>query len=479
MLFALGVAGQTAAGQVPGGSETAEYVRVLDRKGKPALGLSAADFTAALDGKPVEIRQARPLDRSGGDGSAAGLRFVICLDADLTVREAFRTRRALLDLVPRIDLGRDSAAVYSNRALSGFTQDPKRLRGLIDYFGEEIDRMGFGRAAPAESRWKMSWPVTPPTAAEAEASLEELAARGNQGRLNSVLTALRNLEGWKILLYFGRDIPYRSDELEYHDPRFAARALSDAGFTVFAFNPSGREDSGMRRLRQWAEGTGGSAWTVSGDLRPALRKWPENLTHAYRLTLLEPFPRDCRWSDLKIDVARPGLRVFHGAGFFATRDAPVDLEQRTLWTVAAAPERFQDLPLEVKADIETTPVTPERPPRPSAVRVTVRFPFAATRDHDTETQNSRSGEFQQRIYFFIGVYDRHGKLLGRFEDPLLLGRDRVSLEGSAAELARLDETILLDRFETPASLQTIVVIGQNRRIATRSLVFGTDEFPGR
>lgn len=451
------------------GSERSVYVQVRDAAGQPLKGLAADDFQITLDGSQAPLLAVEELDRSNPNttGANAALHLVFYVSDKLSVGEKFRARRAVSALVEKLDLKRDSAAVYSNGALSGFTQDRRRLGDLSGFFGEEVDRYQFGFPPRPQVHWRDRWPSLAPGALPGEKQIvDELrlaTSRGIRGRLSETLALLRPMTGWKVLFYFGTDIPYRDDELERHDPRFAARILVDGGFTIFAFNPSGADDKGTERLSAWAGETGGRAVSRSGDLRQTVTAAWSGLTHVYRLVYLSSGAADCHWHSLQVAVATPDAAVSHGGGFFSTVNGALSLTERTFLTVALQPARFVDFPVEVAAAVEPIDSPSGETAATRTVKVALRFPFSVAAPEG----NSLGPEerFHQRFLFFLGVYDSQGSLLGHFSSPAFFDLDSEQLSKALAELARLDQEIEIDRSGSPAWLAAIVVAGRNERIS--------------
>ncbi len=452
----------------PSGSELGVYVQVHDAKGEPIQGLAATDFQVTVDGRQAPLLGVEEMDRSDPTTEAnAALHMVFYVSDKLSAGEKFRARRAVAALVAKMDLKRDSAAVYCNGALSGFTRDPRRLVDLARFFGEDVDRYQFGFPPPPPVHWRDQWPsMVPgvlPGGAQVADDLKLLTKRGVRSRLSEALSLFKPMTGWKALFYFGTDLPYRDDELERHDPRFAARILADAGFAVFAFNPSGADDKGTERLSAWAEETGGRAVTQSGDLRQAVAAAWSGLNHVYRVTYMSLGAADCRWHTLQVAVSKPEAAASHGGGFFSTVNGTLSLTERTFLTVALQPARFVDFPVEVAAAVEPTDSTSGETAAPRKVRVALRFPFSVSAPQGNSLEPEE--RFHQRFLFFLGVYDGQGSLLGHFASPAFFDLDSEQLSKSLAELARLDQEIEIDRSAAPAWLAAIVVVGRNERIA--------------
>ncbi len=457
-------------------SEPGLYVQVRDGGGKPVRGLGADDFHVSIDGSRTAVLDFEELDRSdpGVGGVNASLHLVLYVSDKLAVGEKFRARRAVRALVDRLDLGRDSAAVYSYGALSGFTQDRRRLRDLAAFFAEDVDRYQFGSPPQPPVRWRENWPrVTrgvSPDQDQIANQLRILSSRGVRGRLSEAVTPFKSMTGWKVLFYFGTDIPYREDELERHDPRYAGRILGDAGFTVFAFNPSGARDKGSERLSTWTEETGGRTVSQAGDLRQIVTETLTGLNHVYRLDYLSAGV-DCRWHDLLVNVDRPDLTLSHGRGFFGTVGDALGFTERTFLTVALNPAAFADFPIDLSAAMQTLGPGEAEIAANRVVKISIRFPFSAAAP---EADQPGPGErFHQRVAFFLGVYDNQDSLLGYFSSPAFFDLDGKELSKALSELARLDQDIEIDRSSSPAWLAAIVVAGRNERISAVRF-----DFPG-
>lgn len=351
-----------------------------DKQGRPVVDLEAEDLVLSDGGRPERIdsftTQPLPsaavtalpagtytnrLDRlTGGSASVTAILFD-GLNTPLA-RQSY-ARQQVLAFLRQVEPG-DAMALYTlGRGLSvlqDLTRDPRPLvRALEQYRGELSAVTGAAPLDTAGIRLEPfgSW------LDELETNLIEHYAKDRALRTLRSLVAIANhlekIPGRKNLVWvsgsfpvwIGRDrvrVPERPRPGEqdlWPEIDRAARALNSANLAVYPVDARGlmspldyapqqasisremqlADRSGFAAMDSLAERTGGEAFYNDNDLARAFRRAAGDSRVAYRLGYQ---PSHDEWNgkfrEIRIGVARPGVRLRYRRGYFAQPDAPAD-----------------------------------------------------------------------------------------------------------------------------------------------------------
>ena len=320
-------------------------VVVLDRKGQPVRGLTAADFTILEDGQPQKIAAIEEIVVPGSTAPEVewmrtvapdvrtnnipldGRLIVMVMDDAMTrdpqlVEPARRIGRTVINSMGPADL---AAVVYTaqNQHSQDFTSDRSRLLSAVE-------RMRSGLAPGAGDTLGM------------EPTLRSYSI----GTLAKASEYLRAIEGRrKILVYVSVGVPIDWEDITApvtnlgekgvtvgdkegmrdlgQDLRDALHEAALSNVAVYALSPRGLtfEDFRLERefLQTMAENTGGFA-VVNTNAPEARVGEVFAASAAYYLLAYEiQKPDDGRYRRLEVKVKRPDVAVQARKGFFATQ----------------------------------------------------------------------------------------------------------------------------------------------------------------
>jgi len=271
------------------------YVTVRDRSGKLVQGLEKSDFSVLENGKPQQITHFSSERRR--------LIVALVLDASLSMkgeriesaREAaarFLEKLAPEDRAMAFSFNNDVRLVHEETsdfaALASSLSSCEAVGGtaLYDALYRVADRL-----APLEGRKVVV--LLSDGRDEAESGLEP-------GSLHTLEEALDRTLRSEVILYavgIGKGL---DKEMDF----YGRRSLSSI-------------------LDQISSGTGGRAIFLKhpGQLREAFEDIGEELRRQYSLAYTSSAPRhDGSWRELKVSVARPGLKAITRTGYYVPRD---------------------------------------------------------------------------------------------------------------------------------------------------------------
>ncbi len=455
-------------------------------------------------------------DRSEVQGSVPEKRFLVLhfsstLDPFVNSFGLYRAKRAARELVGRLDEQHDFVAVSWQYRLSEFTSNRERALSLIEEArprsfaverpvdptseGSSLEDLGLTGPDPVELRPVSRLTLDPLDSYEER--LEEVADLMETGSFEGysrTLARLNLLQGRKVLVFFGLgqenpDFGLGRGARRY-DPIRVARAFNDAGFSVFALNPNGitasafpglpgpaagvttpggrlalaarlsfagREWVRNSYLNIWSEATGGFAFTTN-DLSMWVQRALERSGSYYLLSFaVPPEGLDGKYHPLAVKVSNPNWRVLHRGGYYATVSAPHELEQRTLMTGLIFPERFNEFPLTLEAQLADS----------AELQVFLSFPF----ENIPLSTSSASGKARQRIRVFLVASDGSGRVLGSREDTFHLEIDLGELQDFRVRNAEIERSIRLTGL--PRNLKAVVIVGENEQVSATAVNLGS------
>ncbi|MFQ5738523.1 MAG: VWA domain-containing protein [Acidobacteriota bacterium] len=467
--------------------------------------LAAAGVEAVAGGADLEQRERRYI--------------VLRFDALLGSRALQRAQQAARKVLEEMDGSRDWLAVSWRQSISEFGRDRQRLARLIDEIKPSLLALSLAADAPADpvrARFLNAPPPTgDPVGADSGADLSdifpetpqlrlianvtgEIVTLGARSAFAPTISGLKYLRGRKIVFYFGLGlgVPRIDDrDKSRYEPEINARLFSDAGFTLFAINPLGLQASatnplpvtGPRRggrqsmrsrseatfrmpgasglenifLRKWAEATGGFAVYNQNNLTKAVHRVFDYNRHYYLLTYRPSREEyDARFRQIKVELVTRKGKVHHRNGYFATAPAPADLLGRSLYTALLSPDLFVDFPLEVDWS---------RSPKPNQIQVHFSFPFEKieliSRKVLTGRRKTEKRHFQNILLVSL-MTDNRGRVLGSLQEIFRLTLDDDQLSELRSQNATIDRAIQLMGPGEPATLRSVVIVGQNRQLSS-------------
>jgi len=376
-------------------------VFVIDKDGKAVRGLTAADFDVQQDGRRAEVVSFRYVDTTDADeqdelkvASAARRRFLLLFDKSFTDLPGLeRSRRAASDFVRRRLAPSDLAAVATFDVQNGiklhanFTDDRALLTHAIATLGVPSlarisDPLGLAadlgltdlQAAGANEETSTA---TPQALTDSVARVMVVRMRSADQQiyqhdvhtllegLETLATALRQIEGRKQVLYFSAGFDARvlvgetgSDQrpagdavtsgrlwevdslAHFGDSRLretladTTRQLAAADTVVHSIDVTGlgsdrsltqtglsqdltRDTTNRESLGFFAHETGGRLFDNANNLGPALAEMLE-MTSRYYVLGIQP-DRETQpgsFHKLKVKVARKGVKLSHRPGYF-------------------------------------------------------------------------------------------------------------------------------------------------------------------
>ena len=180
-------------------------------------------------------------------------------------------------------------------------------------------------------------------------------------------------------------------------------------------------------LAQLALETGGVHFHNNNDLFGGLKQIADSQSFYYVLTYASPATEsDGRYHRIKVKVSRPGLRVTHRKGYYASREDPtyVALKKREILDAMRAPGNLNEVP--IRLSYNAFPVGEDRYRVDVLTRIDFgRLPFLEEKDRQTNL-----------LHLVTAAYGEKGGYLGGQEKQLDL---RLTRSGRQ-ELASLGAT---------------------------------------
>ncbi len=436
------------------------YLTVKDTRGEPVIGLTAEDLTLSENGiqTPILDLKESPLEVSANPAQLRRL-FIVYFDEALSAREIFRARRWLLDAVSQIR-PHDALAVYRSGRLSGFRSRRARVRNLIRYFGVNL----FVGLPLGSSYFPSPHAVRPDfftseTMRVLPASIEfgPLYADGAVGDLWTVLGALRDLPGHKVLIYVGAGLP-RNDSPLYMDKDTAARQFADAGVALYVVPPGDPEDI-CPALQALIRATGGDLIRDTELLRPALARSLDQSASYYCASFRSSLPLDGQFRTIAVLARAPGLHISHAEGYFSTVAAAHAVIGKTFLTVLEDPNRYSDFPFSVAVKRLSEP----HPGGTEHLEMKLTLPLE--RLGMRRTNQGSEGFLSQSLHMLVLALDENERTAGAWTRQYQI-RYRPSPLGSAGPRhGQLEAMLDVDPHAIHA-LRVILISGFNRQIST-------------
>ena len=444
--------------------------RLTSAQLKLLQGVSAAEVELLIEGRPHPVRDVEligPLNSSAESPMVRRL-WVIHIDSRLDFREQFRSRRWAKKFVRELVPDRDLVAVHRSGALSKFSGDLAEVERMVDFFNTEFDRYNFGPGRSDEGHWfgESRWPFSPLRSDTTDPPDPDIAAKqgGTQGDLRNALSSMKGLIGRKILLHFGRTLPFREQNVEFHHADSARRWAQDAQLVSYAVIPR----SSLRKapepdaaLGLWVEATGGQLFEESPALLDDLRSILEQTAQYLIVSFEAPQHRTALFTELQVKIMRQGERFHSPGGYFDTvcSGSDMPLHERGFLAARLEDPRFSQPPIDLSAE----------PSEFRGFQVDLKFPIQ--RNHfEVIGAGTPSQRLFQEIHLFLGLYGPQDQLLDFVQDRFDLNLDREAVRGFFPRHATLRRELAPRTRARPTTVRAIVVIGQNRHISTRQLV---------
>ncbi len=262
-------------------------VRVVDRRGRPVLGLGVDDFEVRAGGQPVTVAAVDWVSAAGGaaagsgaPGGGAARRLVLWIQADLNavrIKGHLRMLPVIRELLEELPPAVEAAVLSFDSRLklwSGFTSDHRSLAGLIE------SAVRFGSQPPAGAGGG-------PLAARL-AALDASQQFNAEDAMLATARALGGFDGEKELVVLGWGIGRTGPGSPGAGPAYrrAERALLAASVSVFVLDVTDAGahslEAGLRRL---ADRTGGTYDKTHSYARQATRRLLRTLEGHYLLSL--------------------------------------------------------------------------------------------------------------------------------------------------------------------------------------------------
>ncbi len=432
-------------------------------------GVSASEVELLVGGRHNPVRDVELIGpvTSPLESPMARRLWVIHIDSRLDFREQFRSRRWVKKFLQELMPDRDLVAVYHAGALSKFSADRIEVERMVDFFNTDFDRYNFGTGRATEGHWfgNSRWPFSP-ARPEAYRPREPISAPmnkgGARGDLRNALSSLNGLIGRKIVLHFGRTLPFTKQNVEFHDPVSALRWAADTQLSSYAVIPR----SSKRKppdpdpaLNSWVEATGGQVFDESSDLLNDLRSILEQ-TAQYLVVGFETPPQGTgRFIEVQVKISRPPLVLQSKGGYFDAACVEMPLHERAFLAAAVEDSRFSQPPIDLSAE----------PSEFRGLRVALSFPLEKVRFEVIDAGTPAQRLFQE-IHLFVGLYGAQNQLLDFVQDRFELDLDQEDVRNFFPRDAILKRLLEPRTRARPTTVRAVVVIGQNRQISARQLL---------
>ena len=442
------------------------YFTAADASGELVRGLKADDLSLSENGLPRPILELKESpDHLEGLPTELRRLFVVYFDDDLTLRQLFRARRWLLRALPELRPN-DGIAVYRSPRLSAFKSRRSGMRDLVRYFGVELF-LGL----PAGSAYSPS-PLAlhpdlftgryPPWSRPAADELKVLYDHGARGHLMTVLGALRDVPGRKILLYFGRRLAPLDAPLDL-GLKTASRLLDDASVTLYVVAPTD-VDRVSSSFGELARATGGDLLGTIEALETTLPRLLERTARYYCASYRSSLPLDGRFRRIALAGRHRTLRIEHPEGYFATVVGAHGVTGKTFLTVLQQPEGYSDFPFLLALEPFRAPPRAQQRPH-LKIRVTVSLERLRMELTQPEGEGSTS-TLSQVLQMLALAMDRHGRIAGAWTRQYMIQVSRPNAGPGSPRQGFLEESLDIDP-EQVHSLRVILITGLNDQISTR------------
>ncbi len=466
LLFALG-----ALAASPGVSVTSPirtvYFTATDARGEPVRGLKTLDLALSENGLPRPILELRESPDHLEENSTVLRRlFVVYFDDDLTLRQLFRARRWLLRALPEL-APNDAIAVYRSSRLSSFKNRRSSMKDLVRYFGIELFLSLPGRSVYSPSPLALHPDLFvckhPPCSGPAADELKVLYDHGAQGDLMTVLGALRDVPGRKILLYFGRRLA-TVDSPRDLDLETASILLDDAAITLYAVAPTDVDRLGPP-LGELARATGGDVLGNIEALKTTLPGLLEETSSYYSASYRSSLPMDGQFRRISLTATHRALRIEHPEGYFSTVVGAHGVTGRTFLTVLQRPEGYSDFPFLLAVEPFRNSEHLAQPPH---LKLRVTVPLERLRLEFTQPGGESSTSHLSQVLQMLAVaLDRQGRVAGTWIRQYRLQMNEPNAGPGSSRQAFLQESLEIDP-EKVHSLRVILITGLNDQISTRA-----------
>ena len=442
------------------------YFTATNARGEFVPGLKVHDLALSENGLPRPILKLRESPDDLAENSRVLRRlFVVYFDDDLTVRQIFRARRWLLRALPEL-APNDAIAVYRSFRLSSFRNRRSSMKNLVRYFGVELF-LGL----PVGSVYSPSPLALHPDlfacsqrdcSGPAADELKILYDHGAQGDLMTVLGALRDVPGRKILLYFGSRLA-TLDSSRNLDWKTASILLDDAAITLYAVAPTD-VDQFRSPLGQLARATGGDVLGNIEALKTTLPDLLEETSHYYSASYQSSLPIDGQFRRISVTGTHRTLRIEHPEGYFSTVLGAHGVTGRTFLTVLQRPEGYSDFPFLLAVEPFLDSKGPAERPH---LKLRVTLPLERLRLKFTQTDGeSSTRHLSQELQMLALALDRQGRVEDAWVRQYRLQINDPDAGPRSPRQGFLEESLDIDP-DKVHSLRVILITGLNDQISTQ------------
>ncbi len=368
---------------------TVENVTVTDAQGRPIHGLTPSDFIILEDSKPQPIKNFNeygmavptiqpalpPLPpgiytNQQAAAPTTGAVNVLMLDEVTAPAEGLmNVRLQALSYLKHFPTGTRAAVLMSGdnlRVVQGLTTDRDILVAAINKVQYEpvFGMSGQGAATSAAPVPSASMSSSPSFLTSSPSSstgrLQGCITRNRQSQmtLNALASAaayLSGIQGRKNLLWFTPGIPWLTDFERFNKSNclndYTANLqkvyalLSAAQVALYPINPLGLLGGDTESLQDFAQATGGIAYTNRNDLDAAIGEAIATGSDYYSISYTPPLVGyDGKFHTIDVRVDKPGLHLQYRRGY--TSLDPVQLAQSI--TTQASKSAATDLPPAVR-----------------------------------------------------------------------------------------------------------------------------------
>ena len=459
-------ASATSLGASPMPRTRTVYFTATDARGELVRGLKAHDLALSENGLPRPILAlGESPDHREENSTVLRRLFVVYFDDDLTLRQLFRARRWLLRALPEL-APNDAIAVYRSSRLSSFKNRRSSMRDLVRYSGVELFLgLPVGSAyspSPLALHPDLLVCAHPGCSRHALDELRVLYDHGAQGDLMTVLGALKDIPGRKILLYFGGRLA-ALDSPRNLDWKTASLLLDDAAITLYAIAPTDIDQLGSP-LGKVARATGGDVLGSIEALKTTLPGLLEETSHYYAASYQSSLPVDGQFRRISITGTHRALRIEHPEGYFSTVAGAHGVSGRTFLTVLQRPEGYSDFPFLLAVEpFRDSERLAER--RHLKLRVTV--PLERLRLKFTKPGGeSSASHLSHELQMLAVALDRQGRVAGTWIRHYRLQINNPDAGPGTPRQGFLEESLDIDP-DKAHSLRVILISGLNDQISTQ------------